>query len=200
MTPDGIIALARTQFGEETALMFSAAQFQTWFNAALKEAYNDLPDVAMRRVVSHTPTGLTAGEAPIPDTWDRIHGAEIGGAALIPVDPGTIRIIDSNPYMDPIVAVFSTYGKTLSVRPTSITSVDVVHQEAPEDIVFPAGGLVELADVDERWHPALAHLITSYAYQTEEDHTAAAHWRGRYAALVGQADPPPPAVPAPDQE
>lgn len=199
MTPDQIVALARTQFGEETEQTLTDLQFEAWLNAAIKEAYNDLPAEAMRRVVVSSAVTITAGTGSLLDEWDRIHDVTFAGATLPRVEPEALALIDANPFLAPFTPVYSLVGTDLFVRPTSVTEVRVVHQEPPGDITLALDGGVELADVDPRWHPALAHLVTSYAYQQEEDHNAAAHWRGRYAAQVGQASPPP-AVPDQGQE
>lgn len=200
MTPDAIITMARIQYGEPVALIVSDESFEAWLNAAIKEAYNDLPAESMRRVVVSTEVALTAGVGDIPSEWDRIHDVTFAGAAIPRVDPESIVLISTNPFLEPFTPVYSITGTEIIVRPTTVTEVRVVHQEPPADIDFTADGDSELTTVDPRWHPALAHLVTSYAYQQEEDHNAAAHWRGRYAAQVGQAAPPPPAVPGENQE
>lgn len=191
MTPNAIIALARQQFGEPVALYLADSVFQDWTNAALQELYDDLPGIELRQLISETSVALTAGSGTIPATWDRVlEVLDSSGTPLFRVPPEVITFIDatgSNPYMVPMVGAYVVIGQKLAVRPTSHASVNVQHQDPPAPIDFATAGDTELTVVNARWHPALVHLVTSYAYQQEEDHNAAAHWRSRYNQLVGQS-------------
>lgn len=192
MTPNEIVALARAQFGEGTALSVDDPTFQSWVNQALKELYTDVDPELLRNLIDETSLTLTAGSATMPQTWDRVREVlDPDGTPLFPVEPETITFIDAtagNPYMVPMVGAYARVGQRLVVRPTTIPSVLVQHQDPPAEIDFtPTTGNAdaELTSVGAHWHAALVHLVTSYAYQQEEDHNAAAHWRSRYSQLVG---------------
>jgi hypothetical protein len=189
VTPAEIISLARRQFGESEALTITDVTFQDWLNLALKELYTDLHPDLLRNLIGEDPLTLTAGTVTLPAEWDRVREVlRSDGTPLFHVPPEVITFIDAtagNPFMVPMVGAYSRVGQRLAVRPTSITEVIVQHQDPPAPVVFPGGATSELTAVSAHWHAALAHLVTSYAYQQEEDHNASAHWRSRYSGLVG---------------
>lgn len=190
MTPNEIVTLARTQFGEATALTISDATFQAWVNQALRELYTDVrPDLLRDLITEDDVVTAPSGNALIPPEWDRImEVVDPAGTPLYRVDPEVITFIDAtatNPFMVPPVGSYALVGQRLSVRPKSTANVTVQHQDPPAAIDFGTDGDNPLTVVEEHWHAPLVHLVTSYAYQQEEDHNAAAHWRGRYASLVG---------------
>lgn len=193
MTPNEIIRRARAQFGEEVANSVQDVVFQEWVNSGFKELYNDLPSEELRPLITSGAVTLTAGEGAIPDAWDRVLDVrDTDGVPLLRQRQEIIRHIDSNQFFQPVQSVWALVDKTLLVRPTSVLSVEVTHQDPPANIVWPAGGDTEITFVNPRWHIAVVHLVTSYAYQQEEDHNSAAMWRNRYNQLVGQSQQPPP--------
>lgn len=192
ITPNEVIKRARTQFGEEVALTATATNFQEWVNNALLELYDDLPPSELRQLITETSVSLTDGEGSVPDTWDRVIDVKTDdGVPLLRLRPETVRHIDSNQFFTPSQTVWALLDSTILVRPTSVSSVLATHQDPPTTLEFPADEDTEITEVNKRWHIALVHLVTSYAYQREEDHNAAAHWRSRYNQLVGAVQPVP---------
>lgn len=191
MTPNQIIQQARAQFGESIALTVTAETFEQWVNASLKELYNDLPPSELRQLITEDPLALAGGAGTLPDAWDRVLEVKEGSVPLQPQPVNRIRAIDSNQFFPPIIPVWALSDKTLLVRPDTLLTVNVSHQDPPAVLAFPADGDTEITSVNSRWHIALVHLITSYAYQQEEDHSSATTWRNRYNQLVGQAQPAP---------
>lgn len=165
----------------------SQATFEDWVNAALLEVYNDLPPTELRPLISEDAVALVAGEGQLPTAWDIILAVKDVGVPALNVPPEYIQNIDSNQFFSPTQTVWSLSDDTILVRPTSLVSVDVAHRDRPTLIVWPAGGDTEITEVNERWHIALVHLITSYAYAQEEDHTSAEQWRARYLQQVSSA-------------
>lgn len=195
MTPNQIIAQARVQFGERTAITLADSEFQGWVDGALKTIYNDLPSSEFRNLVSEDTISLVAGEGVVPDSWDRLLDARDADVPLRAVAPDVLAHIDTNRFYAPTQPVWAAVGKTVFVRPTTLASITVVHQEPPPSIVWTgttANADSELTSVNAKWHPALVHLVTSLAYQQEEDHNAAAMWRNRYSYAVGQTGQPTP--------
>lgn len=183
MTGNDIIALARLQFGEATALTLSDSDFQEWVNTALVELYNDLPISELRQLQSISTVSLTNGNGTFTTSWDRILAVLIDGVEIPQVPWTAIQWMDTFGYGRPEQAVWAQSGSNLAVRTpgTLPSSVSVRHME-PLQVSNFASPLT----ISDRWLAALAHLVTSYAYGQEEDHESAAMWRARYLSAVGK--------------
>lgn len=182
MTGNEIIAEARTNFGERTALMFSDAEFEAWLNSAVRETYNLLP-LAELEVLAETATvTLTDGVGPLPATLDHLLSVQVDNVPCQLVITDDVGVIDANPFMTPYVPVATADGEDLWVRHTfPVPSAQVTFIQPPSTITdFTAEVVLP------KWHAAMVLFVTGFAYAAEEDIGQAQHYRNTALALIGR--------------
>lgn len=190
LTGTEVIAEARRNFGETTALTLQDTDFQRWVNTALRELYEILPLPELVVLAETSPVTLIAGKGDLPSTLDHLLGVEVGGVSAIEAPRGAVEAIDANPYFVPFRHVFASDGEHLWVRgPSTPATVDVTFIQPPAKITDLAAAVVL-----PKWHAPLVLLVTALAYAQEEDKGQAQHYRNEALALINRT------FTAPEQE
>lgn len=191
MTGTEIIAQARLNFGETTALTLQDVDFEGWLATALGELYELLPADELLPLAETTSVPLDAtGNGTLPADLDRLLSAAQGGTPITEVTTAWVQAIDVNPFYAPVQRVFATDGENLWVRGPEVgVAVDVTHIDPPA-----APTLLGSEVVLPKWHPALVLFVTAFAYAQEEDKGQAQHYRNEALALINRTSV------APEQE
>lgn len=182
MTGDEIIALARAHFGEETAQTVSTDNALDYLNISLQELFNDLPPSRIRNRLAEDSVALVSGQGGILNTWDRIVEIYVDDNPGIVVPKGAIEAADYGTLFAPAIPIVHFDDSHIWVRPTGST-VKVVHLEPPTPVTE-GNRTNELAEFDEKWHPALAFLVASYMYAQEEDQAQAGYYKSEYMQML----------------
>lgn len=190
MTPVEIIALARAQFGEASAMSVSEVSARDFLNAAIVELYEDLPSDRLKGLLSVTSVSLTAGKGSIDPTWDKILEVYVDGAPASVVPRDTISHHDYNEFFESVVPITHIDDDSVWVRPTTGTC-SVLHLDPPVEVTAANEG-TEYSSIDDIWHPALADLVTAAMYAQEEDVQQAEQYRSAYASKLGMLLAPEP--------
>lgn len=181
MTGNEILALARASFGERSELTVLNTEALEYLNSALQELYNDLPPERMKERLVETAVVMAANRGPITNTWDRVVEVYVNDKPAIQVPKEVIQNADYGNLFTPSVGIFHLDNSYVWVRPSG--TVKIVHLTPPAELVT-LDLTAELAAFSRVWHPALAHLVTSYMYAQEEDQTQAQHYRGEYSQQI----------------
>lgn len=190
MTGNEIIAEARLNFGEVTALTLSDADFEGWVNTALFELYELLNLSELEVLAQTSAVTLTSGKGPLPPDLDHLLSVQVDGAPAHLLGLEVPSIVDANPYLQPYAFVATHDGETLWVRGAgSPASADVTYVAPPDRITD-----FTQAVVLPKWHPVIVLLTTALAYAQEEDKGQAQHYRNEALALVNRT------YTAPEQE
>jgi len=144
-----------------------------FLNAAIIEMFRALPVSIMARSSLYTSgatLALTTGKAAFPAGAVEIYAITDAttDVDLLEVPSDTLGIMDKFPSVKPLRNVFcvDTAGRTIFVRPTYISSVNVDYISAPTTITdFTA----EVTQIPSDYHRALAYLTAGIAYLQEED-------------------------------
>lgn len=186
-----IIAEARLNFGEASALTLTDIDFQRWVNTALRQLYSILPLAELEVLAKTSTVTLTNGRGPLPASLDHPLSVTIAAvpAQLVPLE--VIQAIDVSPYSTPPGGVWATDGETLWVRNSlgMPAAAEITYIEPPATITNFA-----LPVVLPKWHAALVLFVTAFAYAQEEDKGQAQHYRNEALALVNRT------FTAPEQE
>lgn len=175
MTGDEVVDQARVLFAERTELTLADTEIQEFVNEALFELYRILPPDQNRYAVAEDSVALTSGEGQLPLEWDRLLEVADDTGPITMVQQSTIANIDRlGDFFAPEMPVWYYDGENLHVRPTSITSVDVLHTAPPPRISNFAG---EIADLPVHFRPVLVPLTVAAAYAQEEDLEQANYFR-----------------------
>lgn len=176
MTGDEIIALARANFGEETALTVSEQTSEDFVNAALQELYNDLPVERLKNLLTESTVTMASNKGPIDNAWDQVIEVYVDDLPAVMVPRDVIQNADHNSLFAPPIAICHVDNSHVWVRPSG--TVKIVHLDPPDAI---SDFTAEVTDFSELWHSAIAMLVTSYMYAQEEDSTQAQHYRSEYS-------------------
>lgn len=183
MTGDDIIAEARRNFGETTALTLTDPDFQRWVNTAQREVYSLLPLNEVDVLAETTTVTLTSGKGDLPPTLDRLLSVTVADVPAYPVPLETIQAFDASPYFTPYAPAFTQDGESIWARSAAgnPTSVTVTHVDPPAEITdFTAEVALP------KWHAVIVLLVTALAYAQEEDKGQAQHYRNEALALVNR--------------
>lgn len=193
MTGDEIVAEARLNFGELTALTIQDADLERWVNTALREVYSLLPVTELEVLAETSAVALTSGKGDLPAELDHLLSVAVNGTPAHPVPLEAVQAMDSNPYLAPYVPVFTQDGEALWAREQagSPASVDVTFIKPPAEVSNFASEVVL-----PKWHAAVVLLVTALAYAQEEDKGQAQHYRNEALALINRGQ----GVTAPEQE
>ena len=190
MTGNDIIAEARLNFGEPTALTLTDTDFQKWVNTALFELY-ELLNLSELEVLAETSTvTLTDGKGPLPADLDHMLSVQVANTPVHILGMDAPSVIDQNPYMAPYVFIGTTDGETLWIRGVTEPATADVTYIAPPDRITDFDQTVVLP----KWHPVIVLFTTAFAYAQEEDKGQAQHYRNEALALINRT------YTAPEQE
>lgn len=176
ISTDEVITRARDLFGETAALTLTDDTLRLWVNDAIKDLYDEAPPTEFRDLISQDSLALSSGSAQITDGWDRIlEVLDSDGLFLHPVAPEAVQAIDLGTFWEPMVNVYALTQREIMVRPTTITSVLINHQEPPSLIesADTATDIETLIGINARWHTLLVSRLTYWMYAQEEDWNSA---------------------------
>lgn len=184
MTGDEILDIVRANYGDTDNNFLTTAALQDWLNLAVQEVYSLIPAGEMRQVTQEAAVALTSGRGDIPSTWDKILSVYEAEGELVQV-PSHVANAQQNlsSFFVPDVHVYAIDGNEIMVVPTSVASVTVQYTVEPAEITnFTA----EISGLPTRFHPALADLVTSYAYASEEDLEQSGAYRGNALTFISR--------------
>lgn len=195
MTGDEVIATAQFYFGgvgganDETV---SDSMWDDFLDMAIRRVLPTLPEEAMGRssLTGADDVSLTSGNATLADTiMFVLEVSEDGGETLQHVEPETIAHIDYNSYLQPVLPVwaYSYDDRTLYVRPTSVSDVDVVTVDEFDGL---SDQTQELTEIPPEFHDVLALLVAAQAYEQEEDTAQAQLFYSRASERMGGSPEP----------
>jgi hypothetical protein len=191
LTTDEVIKRARGHFGEETPLTVQDTVLREWINDAIKDLYDQLPPTELRGFIANDTLSVgSGGSADLLDTWDRV--LEIRDSAGVPlhlVSPEVVRSIDLGTFFMPAQTVYALTRKTVLVRPSSVSTIYIDHQEPPPLITATQTGdnIETLTGLHARWHNALVMRMTQYMYGQEEDWSSAQAFQQTWNSLIQSA-------------
>lgn len=183
MTPAEIIALARAQFGELTALTVSAQDARDMLNGAILELYEDLPPSRLKNLLTVTAVALTSGKGSIDPLWDKVIEVYVDDNPAFLVDRAVIAAHDYSQFFTSPTPIAHVDDDSVWVRPTTGVC-SVLHLDPPEEVTAANEG-TEYSSVSDVWHPALADLVTAAMYAQEEDITQMEAYRASYMQRLG---------------
>lgn len=192
MSPDEIVALARVQFGEETALTVSDESAYEFFNMAVMDMYEDLPPDRLKPLMTTESIILTSGKGDIDDAWDKILEVYVDSKPSQAVPRPVIQSHDYSEYFTSPVPIYYLDDTHIWVRPEGSTC-EVVVLNPPSLVDTATGDATDYTDFDDIWHTALADLVTSYMYAQEEDAQQASLYYNSYSQKLGMLLAPEPA-------
>ena len=179
MTPAEIITLARTHFGELTALTVSVASARSYLNAAIKELYEDLPVDRLKPLLNDEAISLTAGKGDIPSNLDRVVEVYVDNIPAVAVPREVITTSDYGNLFAPAFPVIHIDSSHIWVRPVSTNTVAITYLQAPTVITAGNEGS-EITEIPVPFHESLSYLVASYMYAQEEDVQQAQWYRNEY--------------------